>query len=61
MNPIINVLDRLGLFKEDDLDYRVVAQVMLAGRPFRIRRSFIADAEEHRLADRISSLGKARS
>ncbi len=32
---------------------------MLAGRQFRIRRSFIADAEEHRLADRISSLGKA--
>jgi uncharacterized OsmC-like protein/pimeloyl-ACP methyl ester carboxylesterase len=35
------------------------AQVELGGRPFRIRRSFITDAEGHRLADRIASLGKA--
>jgi len=35
------------------------AQVTLAGRRFRIRHAFVADAEEHRLADRIRSLGKA--
>jgi uncharacterized OsmC-like protein/fermentation-respiration switch protein FrsA (DUF1100 family) len=35
------------------------AQVTLAGRPFLIRRSFVEDAEEHRLAERIGSLGKA--
>ena len=35
------------------------AQVTLAGRRFRIRHDFIVDAEEHRLADRIRSLGKA--
>lgn len=35
------------------------AQVELAGRQFTIRRSFIEDAEGHRLADRIGSLGRA--
>ena len=35
------------------------AWVTLAGRRFLIRRSFIADAEEHRLSERIGSLGKA--
>ncbi len=35
------------------------ALVTLAGRQFHIRRSFVEDAEEHRLAERISSLGKA--
>ena len=35
------------------------ARVTLGGRQFRIRRSFIEDAEGHRLADRIGSLGKA--
>ena len=35
------------------------AQVTLAGRQFSIRHGFIVDAEEHRLADRIRSLGKA--
>ena len=35
------------------------AQVTLGGRQFRIRRNFIEDAEGHRLADSIASLGKA--
>ncbi len=35
------------------------AEVKLAGRPFRIRRSFIEDAEAHRLEDKIRHLGKA--
>jgi uncharacterized OsmC-like protein/alpha-beta hydrolase superfamily lysophospholipase len=35
------------------------AEVKLAGRPFRIRRSFVEDAEAHRLEDKIRTLGKA--
>jgi uncharacterized OsmC-like protein len=35
------------------------AEVKLAGRPFRIRRSFVEDAETHRLEDKIRTLGKA--
>ena len=35
------------------------ALVTLSGRQFRIRRSFIEDAEEHRLTERIATLGKA--
>lgn len=35
------------------------AEVTLAGRRFSIRHGFVVDAAEHRLADRIRSLGKA--
>ena len=35
------------------------AEVKLAGRPFHIRRSFVEDAEAHRLEDKIRHLGKA--
>jgi putative redox protein len=35
------------------------AQVTLGGRQFNIRRAFVEDAEGHRLAGHISSLGKA--
>jgi len=35
------------------------AEVQLAGRPFRIRRSFVEDAEAHRLEEKIRHLGKA--
>lgn len=35
------------------------AEVLLAGRPFRITRSFVEDAEEQRLEPRIRGLGKA--
>ena len=35
------------------------AEVKLAGRPFRIRRSFVEDAEAQRLEDKIRHLGKA--
>ena len=35
------------------------AEVQLAGRPFRIRRSFVEDAESHRLEEKIRHLGKA--
>jgi len=43
----------------EEINDKGEARVMLAGRQFVIRRSFIADAEEYRLADRISSLGRA--
>lgn len=35
------------------------AEVKLAGRPFRIRRSFVEDAEGQRLEERIKTLGRA--
>jgi putative redox protein len=35
------------------------AEVTLAGRPFRIRRSFVEDAEMHRLEEKIRTLGRA--
>jgi putative redox protein len=35
------------------------AEVKLAGRPLRIRRSFVEDAEAQRLEDKIRNLGKA--
>lgn len=53
-----HVLRQLGTSLEEIRD-RGEAVVTLAGRKFRIRRSFVQDAEEHRLADRIGSLGKA--
>jgi uncharacterized OsmC-like protein/alpha-beta hydrolase superfamily lysophospholipase len=53
-----HVLKNFGTSLEEIRD-KGEAEVMLAGRRFRIRRSFIADAEQHRLADRIRSLGKA--
>jgi uncharacterized OsmC-like protein len=43
----------------DEIRNKGAAPVTLAGRQFSIRRSFIEDAEAHRLADRIGSLGKA--
>lgn len=35
------------------------AEVQLAGRPFRIKRQFLVDAQQHALADKISHLRKA--
>ncbi|MHB8813573.1 MAG: bifunctional alpha/beta hydrolase/OsmC family protein [Steroidobacteraceae bacterium] len=53
-----HVLKNFGSSLEEIRD-KGEAQVVLSGRQFRIRSSFVADAEQHRLADRISSLGKA--
>jgi putative redox protein len=53
-----HVLRQLGS-SLDEIRDRGEAQVTLAGRQFRIRRSFVEDAEEHRLTERIASLGKA--
>ena len=55
---VAHVLKNFGTSLEEVRD-KGEAQVVLSGRQFRIRRSFIADAEQYRLADRISSLGKA--
>ena len=35
------------------------AEVLLAGRPFKIKKQFLEDIEANKLADKISSLGKA--
>lgn len=55
---VAHVLKNFGTSLEEVRD-KGEAEVMLSGRRFRIRSSFIADAEQYRLADRISSLGKA--
>lgn len=55
---VAHVLKNFGTSLEEVRD-KGEAQVVLSGRQFRIRRSFIADAEQYRLADRIGSLGKA--
>jgi uncharacterized OsmC-like protein/pimeloyl-ACP methyl ester carboxylesterase len=53
-----HVLKQFGSSLEE-IRGRGEAQVTLAGRRFSIRHDFIVDAEEHRLAERIRSLGKA--
>lgn len=53
-----HVLKNFGSSLEEIRD-KGEALVTLAGRKFRIRNSFVADAEQHGLAERISSLGKA--
>ena len=50
-----------GLFREHvpEIEARGEALVQLAGRPFRIRREFLADAAEQRLREKIAALGRA--
>lgn len=50
-----------GLFKDDVAEIRAQGEreVVLAGRPFRIRREFLDDIAEHKLLDRVASLRKA--
>jgi putative redox protein len=50
-----------GLFRDhvSQIEAAGEAEVMLAGRPFRIRRQFLVDAAEHRLVDKIGSLRRA--
>lgn len=40
----------------DEIDSRGEAEVLLAGRPFRIKRQFLEDIAEQRLAGRIATL-----
>jgi uncharacterized OsmC-like protein/fermentation-respiration switch protein FrsA (DUF1100 family) len=55
---VAHVLQQLG-GSLDQIKSEGEAEVALAGRAFRIRRSFIEDAEMQRLDDKIRTLGKA--
>jgi alpha/beta superfamily hydrolase len=50
-----------GLFREHvpEIEARGEALVQLAGRPFRIRREFLADIAEQNLREKIGGLGRA--
>lgn len=50
-----------GLFSAhlEEIETQGEAQVQLSGRPFRIKRQFLQDAAEHRLAQKIAQLRKA--
>jgi putative redox protein len=50
-----------GLFKDQVADIRAQGEgeVVLAGRPFRIRREFLDDVAEQRLVDRVAGLRRA--
>src|SRR5215813_1716902 len=50
-----------GLFKDrlDEIGARGEVEVTLAGRPFRIRRTFLDDVARQKLTERIGNLGKA--
>lgn len=53
-----HVLHNLGC-SLDTIRAEGEAEVKIAGRPFRIRRSFIEDAESQRLEGKIATLGRA--
>src|SRR5262249_45635040 len=55
---VAHVLNQFG-GSLDEIRQRGEARVTLAGRQFTIRRTFVEDAEAHRLASRIATLGKA--
>ena len=55
---VAHVLNQFGS-SLDAIRQRGEARVTLAGREFTIRRTFIEDAEGHRLTSRIATLGKA--
>jgi putative redox protein len=50
-----------GLFRDQvpDIEAQGEAEVLLAGRRFRIRRQFLIDAAEHNLASKIARLKRA--
>ncbi len=50
-----------GLFREQvpEIEARGEALVQLAGRPFRIRREFLADAAEQNVREKVAALGRA--
>ena len=51
----------VGLFREQlpEIEARGEALVQLAGRPFRIRREFLADAAEQNVREKVAALGRA--
>src|SRR5579871_5005872 len=50
-----------GLFKDQEADIRAEGEreVVLAGRPFRIRREFLDDVAEQKLLERVKDLRRA--
>jgi putative redox protein len=50
-----------GLFREQvpEIEAQGEALVQIAGRPFRIRREFLADAAEQNVRDHVGKLGRA--
>jgi uncharacterized OsmC-like protein/pimeloyl-ACP methyl ester carboxylesterase len=55
---VAHVLNQFGS-SLDEIRQSGEARVTLAGRQFTIKRAFIEDADGHRLASRIATLGKA--
>jgi len=55
---VAHVLHQFGSSLEE-IRNKGEAEVQLAGRPFTLRKSFVDDAEEQRLHQRIGRLGKA--
>lgn len=53
-----HVAEHLGAARET-IESEGVAEVRLAGRPFRIRREFIEDLEEQKLTSSLADLGRA--
>jgi len=53
-----HVLGLLGS-RIEDIEKQGEADVQLAGRPFRIKRQFLVDAAEQKLAPKIAGLGRA--
>ena len=51
----------VGLFGErvQDIGDKEEVEVTIAGRPFKVRRSFLEDAKQQNLAERVSALHKA--
>jgi uncharacterized OsmC-like protein/alpha/beta superfamily hydrolase len=45
--------------KRAEIEAKGEAQVVIAGRPFRVKRQFLEDITQHRLEDAIHNLGKA--
>ncbi|HEY6335767.1 MAG TPA: alpha/beta fold hydrolase, partial [Alphaproteobacteria bacterium] len=45
--------------KRAEIEAKGEAQVVIAGRPFRVKRQFLEDIAQHRLEDAIHNLGKA--
>ncbi|MFK7902860.1 MAG: alpha/beta fold hydrolase [Nitratireductor sp.] len=43
----------------DEIEANGLAELELAGRPFKIKREFVEDLRNHSLAERVSKMGKA--
>ncbi|HYB10997.1 MAG TPA: alpha/beta fold hydrolase [Alphaproteobacteria bacterium] len=52
-------LGNLFADKRAEIEAKGEAQVVIAGRPFRVKRQFLEDIAQHRLEDALHNLGKA--